>query len=523
MKNVLGLDVGAHAIKAVELRQTLRSLEPAQMRQHPRGLPDLPLSDLIQRFTAMHQLATDHVVAAVPADRISVRSMHFPFRDRKRLTGAVPFEVEGETPFDLEDLVITWEIVGGERTRADLAVAIAPRRAVVERLDALREARCEPRVLEAEGLALANLHAAFSWQGARLVVDVGHASTKLCVVRDGKPLLARSIAAAGRHVTEAMARDRNLSIEDAEHAKCEDGVFHLGFDSAVPSAVDVLDRIAREAVRTLEAAEPLLGGASLDPSDGIVLVGGSARLHRFDEYLSERIGIAAARPSVPPEGLGAALLAGGDPALFAPALALALRGTSLATTSTDFRQGDLAYRTDFRSYLGRDLRPTAVLAGAVGALGLAAAVTSVTLESRRADAIRTHIAALYQEAVGSAPTGNPVTQLGSDLYAARERADFLGVYGGSLSALDLLSELSRRIPTDLEVRLVELNITGRVIRLQVAANNFEAAERLTHVLSAEPPFRTAEVKGGIESTKDGTRFTVAISLTGDTTDGEDAS
>ncbi|MEZ4216687.1 MAG: type II secretion system protein GspL [Myxococcota bacterium] len=520
MKNVLGLDLGAHTIKAVELRQTLSSLEPAQMRMHPRALPDHPLPDLLRRFAAMHQLATDHVVAAVPAERISVRSMSFPFRDRKRLAAAVPFEVEGETPFDLEDVIVTWDSVGGDRARAELAVAIAPRRAVAERLDVLREAGCEPRVLEAEGLALANLHAVLGWDGARLVVDMGHASTKLCVVRDGKALLARAIPVAGRHVTEAMARDQGRSLDDAEHAKCEDGVFHLGFDSASPSAVGVLDRIAREAVRLLESAEPLLGGAAATQVGGVVLVGGSARLHRLDEYLGERLGIATARPAVPPEGLGAALLAGGDPALFAPALALALRGTSRATTATDFRQDDLAYRTDFRSYLGRDLRPTAVLAGVVGALGLATAVTSLSLESRRADAIRGQIAALYEEAVGTAPTTNPVTQLGNELYAARERADFLGVYGGSLSALDLLSELSRRIPADLEVRLLELNITGRVIRLKVAGSNFEAAERLTRVLSAEPPFRNAEVKGGIESTKDGTRFTVAISLTGGTDDEE---
>ena len=40
MKSVLGLDVGSHSVKAVELRQTFRGLEPAQMRVHPRADPD---------------------------------------------------------------------------------------------------------------------------------------------------------------------------------------------------------------------------------------------------------------------------------------------------------------------------------------------------------------------------------------------------------------------------------------------------------------------------------------------------
>ena len=32
MKNVVGLDLGSHTVKAVELRQTLRGLEPVQQR-----------------------------------------------------------------------------------------------------------------------------------------------------------------------------------------------------------------------------------------------------------------------------------------------------------------------------------------------------------------------------------------------------------------------------------------------------------------------------------------------------------
>ena len=47
--------------------------------------------------------------------------------------------------------------------------------------------------------------------------------------------------------------------------------------------------------------------------------------------------------------------------------------------------------------------------------------------------------------------------------AARDRADFLGVYGGNRSALDLLAELSRRVPEDLEVKFEEVNIDRRVI------------------------------------------------------------
>jgi general secretion pathway protein L len=516
MTSVLGLDLGSHTIKAVELRQTLRDVEPVQLRVHPRPAPDAPLAELLQRFIRMHQLPTDRVVASVPGDRLSVRRMEFPFRDRKKLAKAVPFEVEGETPFDLSEVLVDWELVGGERDRAALSVCIAPRAIVAGRLAELAEAGCPPRILEAEGVVLANLAGAFGWTDTRLVADIGHLRTSFCVVRDGVPLSARTIALGGLHLTEALAQDHGVGFDEAEATKCEDGIFSRGFDSTSPRALGVLDRLAREAVRTLESVEGLLGGSGAQQIAGIVLVGGSARLHRLDEYMTERTGIPSARPQVPPEGEGAALLAAGDPALFAPALALALRGTSRSKTRTNFRQAEFGYRTDLRSVLGKDLRPTAMLATVVGVLGIAWGATAMTLDSRRADSATAEVARLFQAAVPGAPVpANPTRALAERIEAARELADFLGVYGGNHSAFNLLGELSRRVPRDLEVTFDEVNITGRVIRIKVSAKTFEASERLTQAIAASPPFESAEVTGSIETKKTGSKtFTVAISLTG---------
>jgi general secretion pathway protein L len=516
LTSVVGLDLGSHTIKAVELRQTLRDVEPAQLRVHPRPAGGAPLSELLPRFFRMHQLPTERIVACVPGDRLSVRRMEFPFRDRKRLAQAVPFEVEAETPFDLSEVLVDWELVGGDRDHAQLTVCIAPRSVVAARLAELAEAGCQPRILEAEGVVLANLAPAFGWSDTRLIADIGHQRTSFCVVRDGVPLSARTIALGGRHITEAVAQDHGVEFDEAEATKCEDGIFSRGFDSTSPRALGVLDRLAREAVRTIESVAGVLGGGGSQKIAGIALVGGSARLHRLDEYLSERTGIPAARPQVPPEGEGAALLAAGDPALFAPALALALRGTARGKTRTNFRQEEFGYRTDLRNLFGRDLRPTAMLAGGVAAIALVSGATSMAIDSRRADSANIEVARLYSAAVpGAELPANPVRALADRIDEARELADFLGVYGGNHSAFNLLGELSRRVPQDLDIQFDEVNIAGRVIRIKVSAKTFEASERLTRAIAASPPFESAEVTGSIETKKGGSKaFTVAISLTG---------
>ena len=186
LTSVVGLDLGSHTIKAVELRQTLRDVEPAQLRVHPRPAGGAPLSELLPRFFRMHQLPTERIVACVPGDRLSVRRMEFPFRDRKRLAQAVPFEVEAETPFDLSEVLVDWELVGGDRDHAQLTVCIAPRSAVAARLAELAEAGCQPRILEAEGVVLANLAPAFGWRdtASNPVIPSDQSTTAASPVRD---------------------------------------------------------------------------------------------------------------------------------------------------------------------------------------------------------------------------------------------------------------------------------------------------------------------------------------------------
>jgi general secretion pathway protein L len=515
MKNVLGLDLGSHSIKAVELRQTLRGLEPVQLRMHPRGHADDDLPDQLRRLIRLHHLPVEHVICALAGDRLSTRRLDFPFRDHKKLRQAVPFEVEGEVPFPVEDILVDWQIVGGERTQATVAAAIAQRKHVGLLLAELSEANCDPRIVEAEGFALANLANLFDLPGTRLLADLGHRKTTLCLLMDGRVVSTRTTPIAGQAITDAIARDQGWNGGEAERSKCEDGVFQHDLRSASEGVLAVLDRISREILRTLESLEPILGGSPTSQISEITLFGGTAKLHRIEEYLSERTGLPACRLSLPPGEEGAALVAGGDPLLFAPAIALALRGTARAATRMNFRQGDFAYRTDLRQMFGREMRTTAALAACFVVLLGATAATSITLNSRRAQTLERQVTQLYSDVFpAEPPPANPLAAMRDAGIQARSKADFLGVYGGNRSALDLLAELSKRLPEDLEVKFEEVAIDRRVVRIKVSAKSFEAADRVTSQLAAAAPFLEAKIDGEVKSSRkrDVKVFNVTIPL-----------
>jgi hypothetical protein len=272
----------------------------------------------------------------------------------------------------------------------------------------------------------------------------------------------------------------------------------------------VLDTLAREVVRTLGAFEPLFAAGS---KPVLTLLGGSAQLDRIDEYLAERTGLPVARLGLPTSGGVEGLAASGPPLLYAPAIALALRGTAQASTRMNFRQDEFAVRLDLARQL-RDFRPTLWLAGAAALLGIISFATSTALEARRAATAEARAAALWTEAFPNKPVPeNLLTALRGEVKAASERAEFLGVYAGNLSALDVLTEISKQIPAGLDVVFEELSIDKQIIRMRVQAKSFESADRLRVELAKFPPFAQARI-GAIETdNKTGAkRFNVTISL-----------
>lgn len=513
LKNVLGLDLGSHSLKAVELQQSLRNLTAVHVRSVPRD-EEQPLPEVLRRFIEVHRLATDHVVTALRGDRLSVRRLEFPFGERRRLAQAVPFEVEDTLPFELDQVVLDWQLIDSERNRSRVVAAIAPRVRVSELIESLHEAGCDARTVEAEGLVLANLCAAFDLSGPRLLVDLGHSKTTFCALYDEKAVAAHSFGVAGRALTEAVAEDRGLSLVAAERAKCEHGIFDPVLGGRLEKASAVLDQIAGEIVRFLGSLETWLPARIED----VTLLGGSAQLARIDELLAERTGLSVSRLGLPQAALGPGLVAGGSPVLFAPAIALALRGSARARTDMNFRQDEFARRLDLSRYR-RDFGSTGVLAGIVLALGIASALSGALLESgsaRRADA---QIAELYSEAFPGKPVPeNPVAAMREAVREAHARAEFLGVYRGNRSALDLLGEISRRVPPELDVVFEELSIDRQTIRIRAFTKSFEAAERLGAELAKFEPFAKVQV-GSIETDRrtDVKKFNITIGLAEDET------
>src|SRR5262249_20590889 len=155
---------------------------------------------------------------------------------------------------------------------------------------------------------------------------------------------ARTLPIGSRALTEGIARERGVEWDEAERIKHRDGVLGPDLRPTSPAAERALARLVRELARTIGGFESALGMPREKAIDELTLIGGGARLQRVEECLSTQLGIRTARLAVPPGAATGAFLAAGDPLRFAPALALALRGTLRSRTRTNFLMAEFAPR-----------------------------------------------------------------------------------------------------------------------------------------------------------------------------------
>lgn len=511
LKRILGLDLGSYAIKAAEFQQTWNGLTLTRLCEASRR-EDESLATTLRTLLDTHQITPDAVLCAIPATQTTSRHLSFPFRDRKKLTQAVPFELAEHVPFDLDDFVIDWELVRSHATESQVVATLTRRSGVATLLAELREVGIDPNVVEAEGLVLGNLANFFALADTRLLVDLGHTKTILCLLIDGQPVATRTIPVAGLAITQEIAREGKLDLASAARLK-HAGIFHDGFRSTSPGALQILDRIVREIARTLEASEKLLGGSASERVAGISIFGGSAQLLRLDEYLSERTGLPTQRLQFPDptqkEDTSLATL--GDPTPFGGALALGLRGTAKPRTKTNFRQGEFEHRFDFSNF-SRNFASTALLAGIAVFLSIAFVVTTLALRNSRAQSLEAMLQTRYQEIFPNTPApSDPLRALRSELDRAHEEADFLGLYRGDRSALDLLTEVATRMPPDHTILLREVRINRNLINIRGQAMSFEAVDQFKARLRECEAFTQVEVNE-VNSDAEGKAFSMTIGL-----------
>ncbi len=364
----------------------------------------------------------DVVLTALPAASATHRFLTLPFRDRGRLARSAPLELLGQLPLDPAGLAVACEPLG-PAPGGSAVLAAAVRRDELESHGALLAgAGLAPARVDLAPLPAWNLLPATRDDQALVIAD--GAASALALRRGGRLAGLRALGASAREPA-ALASEVRWSLAA------------LG---GAPATVVVAGPDAGPALaRALAAAT---GARIVSLAEVARLVPG----HGADELAACAV--------------AAGLVAG---AARTGRVGLALGGTEPAGHGSLQRAAALA-----------------ALALALGALDVGLAHHRL---ARRDAALVRALAAEAAAALPGARLVAPQAELEAAVAAATRRAARLG---GETGPLEVLRELSARVPPALRLDLDELAVERDGILLHGRAESFDAVDALRRALAASP-------------------------------------
>lgn len=294
----LGIDFGTSLIKVVELRldgeqPVLSNYGQVDLARLKKGTVSdgntyddevvLYLKALLERFHAK----SDASYVAMPAFIGLISLIELPEMNEDELKEAIPFEAHKYIPSSLDEVALSWEVVGRREATDDKSAAmevllVAALKKEVERYRRyIKEANLEMTFLELETFSLAR-SVVGNDPGLFMVIDIGSRTTNLVLVDEGVVKMSRNIDTGGKNITHTLTESLHVTVERAEALKKSD----KDFLNVLPGALTfpTLDIIADEAIRMLESHKTKYPDKTCA---SVLLSGGSASLTGLVQYYSK--------------------------------------------------------------------------------------------------------------------------------------------------------------------------------------------------------------------------------------------
>ena len=274
-KPAIGIDVGTHSIKVVELNTS------GGVALSKVGYQEVPGPE--ERVEALNHLVQQQglkgadVVSSVSGRSVIVRYVNVRKMDPSELHDAIRFEADKYIPFGIDEVVLDCQPVGAaENVGADemkvLLVAVK-RDLIDEHVSLLRSAGLNPVIIDVDSFALGNAHYVASeghqTPGVRAMVDIGASKTNINVIESGNSLFTREVYVGGSDFSAEIARRMSVNPFEVEELKRNPGDQEVDLREAVQGISDdlgneirlSLDFFENEFDRTVEMVQ-LSGGGS---------------------------------------------------------------------------------------------------------------------------------------------------------------------------------------------------------------------------------------------------------------------
>lgn len=302
-KYFVGIDFGTSAIKIVELsykanRITLEnygwvetgfSSSGEKDGAEPQSTFDQKMKAYLRELVKRLKLHSKAVSVSIPAYNGLINLVEFPEMKKEDLEQAVQFEAKKHIPVPLDEIALSWEVVGKEEAdskgkKMQVMMVAAPKKQVSRYEKLIKDGGLEAGFMELETFSL--VRSMIGDDGSTfLIVDIGARTTNIILTEGGVIKVNRNIDSGGYDVTSTISDSMKISRSRAENLKREKKDLLGGSDLSM--VIPSIEMISNEVMRIMSAYQERNKDKKID---AVILSGGSAKIRGLDQYFFKALG-----------------------------------------------------------------------------------------------------------------------------------------------------------------------------------------------------------------------------------------
>src|SRR3954451_12300684 len=237
---VWAIVIGQAALKALKLvpgenpdqvvAEAFDFIEYPKILSQPDADPEELVREALATFTDRNDLKGCKVAIAVPGQSGLVKFIKLPPVEKKRIPDIVKFEAKQQIPFALDEVVWSYQQIGGDEevsdeefTMAEVGLFAMKRDQITRAILPLTVAGIEVDVVQMSPIALYNFICFDQLKGSGskdsvVVLDIGAENTDL-ILTHGTRIWQGNVPIGGTHFARALTKELKLTFAKAEHLK----------------------------------------------------------------------------------------------------------------------------------------------------------------------------------------------------------------------------------------------------------------------------------------------------------------
>lgn len=303
MDSIIGLDIGSHSIKLVEIgrrKQEAVLLAGGSAPTPPKAILSTNPEDIEGVAAVVKKLwkdtgaKTKNVDIALPEAQVFTRVIEVPELSPRELTSAIKWEAEQYIPMPLDQVTVDFTVLRTAKetgtNKMEVLLVASPKTLVEKYVTILEYADLIPVAVETEIIAASRaLIRSVASVRTVMIVSLGAQTTDLAIARNGVLSFTRSISAGGEALSRAVAQSFGFEIAQAEEFKKTYGLEKDKLEGKLLTAVmPIMDTILSEVKRAIAFYQEKYKDEQVGV---VVLSGGTAKVPGMVVYMAENLGV----------------------------------------------------------------------------------------------------------------------------------------------------------------------------------------------------------------------------------------